>query len=291
MKVTETSNDKSIILIADSGSTKTDWRFAERSGKILLNWNTVGFNPYFLDSEEMLNTLSIQPFAEFKSLTKEIWFYGSGCLREEKKIIIRDILSKVFSNAMITVESDLTGACRALFGNNPGIGAILGTGASSALYDGNRITYTPPSLGYILGDEGSGSHIGKILMKDILTNRLPEDLMVSFQSEMKLTSPDLMNRLYNQPQPNRFLASLAKFLLLHREHEYSKEIIGLVMTEFFETHLVRYHSGPTRSLGFCGSVAFYTSDILIELGRKYGFKNPEIIKSPIEKLTLYHIKP
>jgi N-acetylglucosamine kinase-like BadF-type ATPase len=199
-----------MILIADSGSTKTTWCVLDKNSKFL--FHTEGYNPFLVKADYIIDSLNKNLPADInRASIDRIYFYGSGCIGD-KVSIIQDALSTVFINAKVQVESDLVAAARALLKGNKGFAAILGTGTNSCLYDGKSIIHNISSLGYILGDEGSGSYIGKKLLIDFMRGKLPLVLEESFRKTYSLTQNEILDRIYRQPLPNRFCAGFTKFL-------------------------------------------------------------------------------
>lgn len=278
-----------MILIADSGSTNTDWTVIKKD-KIISNFVTNGFNPYFVKSEEIFNELK-QKFPiniNINEITK-IFFYGSGCLALEMKKIVNDGLNQFFINSEIEINHDLLGAARALLKNESGIAVILGTGASSCYYDGLKITEQVPSLGYILGDEGGGDYLGKLFITDYLYGRLPEDIHQTFFEKYKLTNNQLMHKIYKEPYPNRFLASFCEFISEHSNDLIISDMIRKSFTDLFTSQITKYKSYINCKIRVAGSVGFYFKDQLKEVAKRYNSNIDLIERSPINRLAQYHL--
>ena len=211
-------------LIADSGATKSDWVLIDKSGE-RMSFQLLGMNPFYIGSDKIIEILAhdIVPFTDQKKIS-EVHFYGAGCSSPNKKMMIEEAIQNVFKNSRITVESDLLGAARALFGNKEGLACILGTGSNSCYYDGQTIVKTLPSLGYFFADEGSGAHMGKIFIKDYLLGNLPKKVEESFKKEFNYTRDNILDAIYNMPFPNRFLASFCDFYTDHISDKYIFEI-------------------------------------------------------------------
>jgi len=190
-------------LIAESGSTKTDWALIKGT-KVIFQTNTIGFNPLFIKPEQMIQELEQSELKQFKNSVKDIHFYGAGCSSFDRNKNISSGLSLFFTEAAVSVDSDLKAACRGLFGNKTGITVILGTGSNAAVYDGVNILKSPPSLGYILGDEGSGNHLGRLLIKDYLENKMPASLRKIFDLTYNLNRDIILQKIYKENSPNRF---------------------------------------------------------------------------------------
>lgn len=276
-----------MILIADSGSTKTDWCLA-KEGKAVVNIATQGINPYHQDADtisrivtdELLSALGETP-------PEQIVFYGSGC-REEKVGMMAEILGKAFPKAVhIDVNGDLLGAARALCGGEEGIACILGTGSNSCLYDGERIVENISPLGYILGDEGSGSVLGKMFLNEMIKNKALEEVKNDFFKTFGVTEGDIIERVYRQPQANRYLASLAPFVAKYLDREEVRAVVEDNFRQFFRKNVNRYGRGDLP-VGFAGSIAWHFRSVLEEVAEAEGMRLGRVEKSPMEGLLRYH---
>jgi N-acetylglucosamine kinase-like BadF-type ATPase len=278
-----------MILIADSGATKTDWRLAY-SRQDIRSFQTNGFNPYFIDSLHIKDEVEkeLVPFINNKEV-KEIFFYGAGCSSMEKCMIVEDALTPLFPDARIKVEDDLLCAAKALCGHNEGLACILGTGSNSCFFDGKIITENVPSLGYLLGDEGSGAYIGKRLLKDIFTFIVPSEISELFISKFKYNREDLLTQIYQRPFPNRFLASFTRFVSDNIGHTYMQEIVKDSFRNFFDSQVLKYLRCREVQIFCTGSVAFYFAEILKEIAREKRLEIKNIVKSPIDGITEYHL--
>ena len=281
-----------MILIADSGSTKTDWRLID-DNKQIHQYATQGLNPYFHTSEQISEIIEIELFPQFTSdiqhLTSDIFFYGAGCGADSKKEIVLNALSKKFAPAKIEINSDMLGAARAVCGSAPGIAAILGTGANTCYYDGNKIVENRASLGYVLGDEGSGAHIGKTFIQAYLNKEMPEDLSGRFYERFKLRKDEILDAVYKQPMPNRFLASFSKFIYQNLKEQFVIDLVADCFSQFFDKHICKYKQYKEVKLSCVGSVAFYYSNILRAVAANKGVNIDKIIETPIAGLTLFHL--
>ena len=277
------------ILIADSGATKTDWRLIHSSDDIR-PFQTNGFNPFFIDSLHINEEVDkdLVPFMNSAGV-KEIYFYGAGCSSTEKCMVIEDALTPLFPNASIEVESDLLGAARSLFGHNEGLACILGTGSNSCIYDGKKITENIPSLGYILGDEGSAAHIGKQILKETLSLNAPKEISELYQKKYGYSKEEILTQIYKKPFPNRFLASFALFATENVSNVFFKEIVKNSFSDFFKTQLLRYSRCKEIPVSFTGSVAFVFADILNEIASENNMAIQKIVQSPIDGLIEYHL--
>ncbi|HEX8516256.1 MAG TPA: hypothetical protein VF868_08655 [Bacteroidia bacterium] len=282
-----------MILIADSGSTKTDWRLVDSTNNHH-RFGTIGFNPFFQDSITIAEELKTKLLPEFRAVCPEskeplyIYFYGAGCSSPEKCEVVSTAIKHVFPDATIEVEHDLLAAARALCGPKEGIAAIMGTGSNSCYYNGKEIVNNVSSLGYILGDEGSGAYIGKHFIQDYLNKEVPLNIAESFRETYNLSDENILNAIYKQPMPSRFLASFSKFINQHRREQYFIDLVNNSFEMFFNKHICKYDNHKTVGLSCVGSVAYHYSDTLQEVAKKKGVKIERIIESPIADLTEFH---
>jgi N-acetylglucosamine kinase-like BadF-type ATPase len=277
-----------MILIADSGSTKTDWCLIDSNGE-KKTIQTIGINPYQMNSNAIKEVLDkeLYPYI-YPDKVKEIFYYGAGCSTVRKCQTIDNVLHDFFSLASIEVHHDLLGAARALCGHEPGIACILGTGSNSCCFDGKEITESAVSLGYLLGDEGSGANMGKQLLADYFQGLIPSELIESFNEKFKPTVETILDALYNQPRPNRFLASFSPFILENIHHPYMKNLVMNCFDAFFRINVSKYKNYQATKVNFLGSVAFYFRDILLESAEKAGITTDKIYRSAIEGLIDFH---
>ena len=278
------------ILIADSGSTKTDWILTTAENSIL-EVETLGINPV-RDSRDAIfdiikNHLASQLPEEYK--VDQIFFYGAGCIDPYKKNIAEVLISIFGSDTRIAVESDLLGAARALCGNKAGIACILGTGSNSCLYDGKEIISNTSPLGYILGDEGSGAFLGKTLVGNILKKIFSRKLQDCFFKKYDLTPSIIINKVYREPMPNRFLASLVPFLAEHREEPEIHDMLIGAFRLFFVRN-VKAYGHPEMEINCVGSIAFYFNDEITDAAAKEGLKMGKILQKPAQELAFFHRK-
>lgn len=279
-----------MILIADSGSTKTDWVLTDRD-KIKFRYSTIGYNPYFTDADNIYSSISQTLIPKFDaSIVRKIFFYGAGCSTSENVSVVYKALSKCFGNSEVLVAHDMLAAARALLGTHRGFAAIIGTGSNTCVYDGAEIETNIDSLGYLLGDEGSGSHIGKKIIRDFMRGYLPCELHKKFKEMYHLSHADVFDSMYNKPSPNRFLASFCTFADEHKQHSYIQNIVKESFNDFFKNLVSKYHGYEEFSFNCVGSVAYIFKDLLTEVSESYKMKAGKIIPSPIEGLVNYHIK-
>ncbi len=279
-----------MMLIADGGSTKSNWCLVKGDGMPNDYFNTEGYNPYFADTQSIIKSLeSSLPEELNKYQIKHIYYYGAGCSTPEKNRIVEIAMQNVFKNAKVFVGHDLLASARALLGNTTGFAAILGTGTNTCLYNGKNITLNIDSLGYFLGDEGSGSYIGRKLLRDYMRRFLPAELHKTFLDTFGLSNEDILDALYNKPLPNRFLASFAKFVNDNRHLDYCSNIVHEGFTSFFENLVSKYPEYRSYSFNCVGSVGFNFADILSSVAEKYGMSTGKIIRSPIDDLVQFHL--
>jgi N-acetylglucosamine kinase-like BadF-type ATPase len=275
-------------LIADSGSTKTTWVLLE-NGTIKTTLHTAGLNPYFHSSESVEAVLmaDLVPFI-MTDHVREVHFYGAGCSTEKNDTMIREATLKFFRKADVHVYHDILGAARALFGNREGLAGILGTGCNSCYYNGKESFTRVDSLGYLFGDEGAGSYLGKTFIGHYLRKQLPEELRVAFDQRYGLSLEDILNSLYNRPSPNRFLASFSEFLAPNQTHPFIHDLVKKSFLAFFGAqlkHYDRYHELP---VSFVGSIGHFYREILMEAADEEGIRVETILRAPIDGLVAFH---
>jgi len=275
-----------MILIADSGSTKTDWCVSAQ-GKQLQRITTQGINPYFQSEDVIEQEIRSSLLPELPTHTFDaLHFYGAGCL-PEKIPVMQSVLNRCLEVKTIEVNSDMLGAARGLSGRNPGIVCILGTGSNSCYYDGVKIVGNVSPLGFILGDEGSGAVLGKLLVGDLLKNQLPAGLKEKFLSEFDLTPGMIIERVYRQPFPNRFLASLSPFLLRNIEEPAVRSLVFNSFRSFLTRNVMQYDY-KHYPVYFIGSIAYHYREILEEAVLAVGMQLGGIMQNPMDGLVKYH---
>lgn len=278
-----------MILIADCGSTKIDWYLIE-NGKVAKQVFTSGINALLMSEEQIRQTIADELVPEIKGYEiGSVYYYGAGCLFDDICANVRRaIAANIPSAKTIEVDTDLLAAARALCGKNPGIACIMGTGSNSCYYDGVRIVDNVSPLGYILGDEGSGAVLGKLLVGDVLKNQLPAALCEKFLKKYDLDRQKIIEGVYKKPAANRFLASLSPFLLENIEEPAVHRLVLNAFKAFFVRNIENYEGYKTMPVSFVGSVAFYYRDVLEEAASSLGIKIGTVIKSPMEGLIKYH---
>jgi|SRR5690606_2313756 glucosamine kinase len=274
------------ILIADSGSTKCEWVWL--NGEEEKTVVTKGISPYFLNTTEIAELIQSELLPSLPGTPEKIYYYGTGCAAPANAGIVQNALKKVFQGVDSEVTHDLMAAARALCGREPGIACILGTGSNSCYYDGKEIVENSPGLGYVLGDEGSGTYLGKKVLQYYLYKTFDEDLHYRFEQKYNLTKDEILFNVYKQPLPNRFLAQFALFLAENRGHYMIENIIEDGLNDFFFYHISKYGASWTRPVHFTGSIAFGFRDVIEQLCHSYEFELGKVLKSPMEGLKLFH---
>lgn len=277
----------SVKLIADSGSTKTEWCILKNTKKTL--FTTVGMSPYFVNAQqiEQIILAEVFPFLK-KNLVTEVYFYGTGCKNPANIKMFKNVFTKLFPGASVVVDNDLSGAAKALCGHEKGIACILGTGSNSCYYNGKKIVKNSPGLGFILGDEGSGAYLGKKVVQHYLYNIFDADLRARFDAKFVTTETEIIESVYKKPLPNRYLASFAIFLAENRGHYMIENIIEDGINDFFYTHIISYRESEKLPVHFTGGIAFGFKEVVKELCMNYGFQPGVILRSPMEGLIKYH---
>ena len=274
-----------MILIADSGSTKTDWVLLDGQ-QVVAQMVTQGINPVHQDVSTITGILNAV-LGKLGVGVTAIRFYGAGCTQQCSPVVVK-ALSQVFPKVEdVEVHSDLLAAARAVCGTEKGIACILGTGANSCLFDGRSIVDNVPPLGYILGDEGSGAVLGKMFLNALFKRALPDSLRDEYLLWAGLSYGDIINKVYRQPMPNRFLASCSLFIGEHLEVGALKVLVRQNFVDFMVKNVERY-SRRDLSVGAVGSIAWHYRDILCDVVREMGYEIGKIIKSPMEGLVRYH---
>lgn len=278
-----------MILIADCGSTKIDWCVVN-DGKVVEQIFTSGINALLMTEEQIRETLAAELAEKVKDYAIEsVYYYGAGCLFDDICANVRRAIAHNVPTAKtIEVHSDLLAAARALCGQNEGIACILGTGSNSCYYNGKEIVDNVSPLGYILGDEGSGAVLGKLLVGDVLKNQLPKELCEKFLTEYDLDRQKIIEGVYKKPAANRFLASLSPFLIKNIEEPAIHRLVLNAFKSFFVRNIENYSNYKSMPVSFVGSVAFYYKDVLAEAAKALDITIGTIIKSPMEGLVKYH---
>ena len=279
-----------MILIADCGSTKIDWCLVEKE-EIIERFTTPGMNAVMLSPEEMKKGIAAGIGESMKTAPERIeavYFYGAGCISPEVCSNVADAIRATIPASKIEVATDLLAAARALCGHKPGIACILGTGSNSCYYDGEKIVDNVSPLGYILGDEGSGAVLGKLLVGDVLKNQIPAPLGELFLEEYNLDRLEIIRRVYREPGGNRFLASLSPFLLANIEVPQVHDLVVNAFKAFFVRNIHNYKGYETMDVNFVGSIAHYYREQLAEAASLTACRIGTILRSPMEGLIKFH---
>ena len=278
-----------MILIADSGGSKIDWRLLFADGRIE-QAHCAGFNPYYQPIAHLKTSIEQVLVPIVKEPVTKIFFYGTGVSSEKNQKVIKEAFLEYFNGADIEVGWDLLAAARALCGNEPGIACILGTGSNSCLYDGEKIIGNVANLGWILADEGSGTYIGKKFIFDYFRFNIPERLAKQFHERFPFTREEVLTKVYQEEKPGAFLASFTKFIFQHLKEPYCYDLIYKSFSDFYENNVMRYENYQHLKVHFTGSVGFYFSDVLRQVANDKGITVKNILEAPIAGLTLFHQK-
>ena len=278
-----------MIAIVDGGSTKCDWVILENDGTEVLKTETVGFNPNIIKPE--LITIEIeknQALTKFKDYLENIFFYGSGCGTPENKLIVEREIQKVFNNAQIRIKEDLLAAAYAAYRGVPAIVCILGTGSNACYFDGENVKTELPSLGFLIGDEGSGSALGKQLVRHYFMKKLPPDLHQQFTEIYQLNIDDLLKNMYHNPRANAYMADFTRFIVDRKTHPYFQNFIYKELKNFLEFQVMPYEECRESEINFIGSIAYFFEDSLRAAASDFHFKIGTVVQRPIESLVNYH---
>ncbi len=277
-------------LIADSGSTKTDWRLVSSSGA-MYSFKSEGINPYFHTADTVAKALRSASFEPFSHADiKEVYFYSAGSSNVQNKTIMDQGFAQVFTSAKVQIMHDLVGAARALFQDDSGIACILGTGSNSCLYVDGRIVQNLGGHGYILGDEGSGMHIGRKVVRDFMSDLMPKEILELFNNEFGLTKDEIAFAVYKKTFPNRYLASFSVFVQKHIEHAYFQGLVDDAFMKFFERYIIQYPKFLEYPVRILGSVGHYFEPQVRKRAEMYGIHIDHILKAPIQALVDYHCR-
>ncbi len=273
-------------LIADSGSTKVDWRAIKDDGSIV-EISTEGINPVFITPEEIVKILSQKLLPVIGPGVKNVYFYGAGVVSPQLIATLSESFKKVFPESETFAASDVLAAARALCGHNPGIACIMGTGSNSCFYDGENIAKNVRAGGFILGDEASGGVLGKKLISDFIKGLLPAHIQAEFDKRYDLDYMKVVEKVYKQPMPSRFLASFAPFINEFIADPYMENLVNTSFDEFFKRNISQYDY-KNHTVNFVGSIAYYFKDKLVAAAERNGMKVGRVLKTPIEGLVEYH---
>jgi N-acetylglucosamine kinase-like BadF-type ATPase len=280
-----------MILIVDSGSTKTDWIAINNKGEILFQTQTLGLNPQVLTDyiieERIVNNFDL--YQNRKSVTK-LYFYGAGCGTEPPRVMIKGVFLNIFKTAEVLVKEDTFAAIYATADiNKKSIVCILGTGSNCSYFDGENVIQKITSLGYILMDDASGNYFGRQLLRDYYFNRIPKPIAEKFNENFELDAETIKDHLYKKPNPNTYLAKFARFLIENKDSKYAQELIRRGMDIFITRQILQFTNAKEIPIHFTGSIAYYLKEELIECLNEHGLKAGNIIRRPIDGLLKYHI--
>jgi glucosamine kinase len=278
-----------MILVADSGSSKTDWMIY--SPDQTLAFTTQGINPYFVSASDVVKILSKnKELAAYATDVKEVYFFGSGCSTPDKHEIISNGLSAFFTNAFISVDHDLIGSAYATCGDKKGLTCILGTGSNISYFDGENVQPTKHGLGYVLGDEASGTYFGRKVLISYLYKTMPADLSSAFGAQFEVDKDIVIDNIYRKPFPNAYLATFSRFMIAHKGHPFVQQILREGFQEFIDTNVKDYKDYKTLECNFVGSISFYYQDELRAVFAANNIKVGKILQKPIEGIFDYILK-
>jgi len=281
-----------MIAIVDGGSTKCDWIILKKTGEEILQTKTRGFNPNNINANQIPSEINKnKEIAEIKKQIRYVYFYGSGCGTQENKNIVQAQLLKVFPTAHIRVEEDLVAAAYAVYRDRPTMVCILGTGSNSCFFDGKKVKVKLPSLGFMLGDDGSGSALGKRLVKNFFMAKLPKEIEEDFINEYHLTIEETLENMYHKKDMvNAFFAKFNEFVFKWKEHSFIQNMIYDEFSNYVEYQLLPYEEVKGAEISFIGSVAYVYSEILKSVLSEYNLNFGIIVRRPISNLVQYHRK-
>jgi glucosamine kinase len=280
-----------MILVADSGSSKTDWLLAIKKDEVK-QFRSAGLNPYFLSEKDIVKILQDQ-VPDMVSLAPdidEIYFFGAGCSSPDRHEIVTNAISALFPKSYISVDSDLLGSAYATCGREKGLCCVLGTGSNISFFDGEETHSGQHGLGFVLGDEGGGTWFGKALITDFLYGNMPDDISEKFNEAYHLDKEVVIKHVYQQPNANTYLASFSKFLSDIRESEYAQNLLRKGMLEFIETNIKSYPQYHDYKCHFVGSIAYVFTDELKKVCKENGVHVGKIIQKPIQDLMAFILK-
>lgn len=278
-----------MVIIADSGGSKVDWRLLRKDGQIG-QAHSPGFNPYYQPLSDLDVIIRDSLVPQVSEPVEKIFYYGTGVSSEKNQQIIKEAFAKYFPKAAIEIGWDLLAAARALCDRDRGIACILGTGSNSCLSDGENIVGNVANLGWILADEGSGTYIGKKFIFDYFRNEMPETLAKQFHARYPWSREEVLEKVYQGEKPGAFLASFSKFIFQHLKEPYCYKLVYNSFSDFYQNNVMKYENYKNTKVHFTGSIAFYFSDILRQVANDKGITVKNILEGPIAGLTLYHQK-
>lgn len=278
-----------MIAIVDSGSTKSDWIILENEGEELFRTNTIGFNPYFLNTKDIVKELKAnESLMEVADSLTHIFFYGAGCSSPHLNKIVENALKEVFTSSKAIVDHDLLGAAYAAYNGKPAVVCILGTGSNSCYFDGNALREETPSLAFILGDEGSGNNLGKRLLQAYFLKKMPKHLRRAFDERYGITIDDLNENVYKNKFANKYLASFSRFVADHKYEPFMQKLVYDSLREFFLNQVLPYPEARNSEINFIGSVAYYYEETLKSVAAEFHLTIGIVVRKPIDSLVQYH---
>ncbi len=282
-------NIKDMILVADSGSTKTNWIALDENGNTFFKIDTKGLNPAVFPKKTLYNrVVKKSELYNIKKEVKKIFFYGAGCGTETAKGYLKDVFEDIFSNAEIAIYEDTIAAVKSLQTDKPGIVCILGTGSNCSYFDGKDTHQKIISLGYIIMDDASGNYYGKQIIRDYYFNKMPKDLAVKFESNYDLSPDTIKERLYKLESPNTYLADIGRFLIENKNYDYAQKVIKTGLRSFIENQILQFDESKKVPIYFVGSIAHFLHDEIVEVLSEYKLKLGKIVRHPINTLALSH---
>ena len=279
-----------MILIADSGSTKCSWAICDQNGNQLDESRTIGFNPYFISQERILEELEKSSLSSIKNNVTHVFFYGAGCSSSQKNQIIQEPFDIFFSNAKVVIGHDLDAACYAMYNGETNITCILGTGSNSCLYDGEKIYENARSLGFKAGDEASGNYFGKKIISLYFNKLLPKDLIEIFEKNYEHDIHVVNQKIYKNSRANVFLAEYFPFIIQTKQNTTIKKIIDETLDEFINIHVKCFENYTNLPINFIGSVSYFLSKEIEEAAKRHNLKIGKIVQNPIKALINFHSK-
>lgn len=278
-----------MIAIVDSGSTKSDWVVLEKEGEELFRTHTIGFNPYFLGVPDIVKELKTNTsLLEIADNLTHVFYYGTGCSAPYLTKTIEEALKKVFNKAKLIIEHDLLGAAYAAYNGKPAIACILGTGSNACYFDGNNLREENPSLAFILGDEGSGSNLGKRLLQAFFLKKMPKHLMRAFDERYGVSIDDLNQNVYKNKFANRYLASFSRFVSDHKYEPFMQKIVYDSLREFFINQVLPFPEARSSEINFVGSIAYYYEESLKSVAAEFHLNIGVVVRNPIDSIVQYH---
>ena len=276
-------------IIADSGATKCQWTLVLGNQKKTIT--TIGISPYFLTTDQIVETIAKGFNKKVDTdIINAVYFYGTGLSNPLNVASIKKALKKVFPKADLDIQTDLVAVARATCQHSKWVACIFGTGSNTGYFNGKKIVKNSPGLGYVLGDEGSGAYLGKKVLQYYLYKTFDEELMHAFESKYPINKDQILDAIYKQPLPNRYMASFSEFLSEHRGHYMIENIIEDGINDFFFAHLNKLNESWLYPIHFAGSVAYIFRDVIKQLATAYELEIGTIVKSPMEGLIAFHKK-